>query len=130
MASRGSFEVSQGLEVLRPKSGKAYPIPCSEWNLLKSKIEKATDEPWLFHSLGSALLGMALSAAFPLLTSAFSLPEQQRSFEQTIAVFVVTSVLGLAFLYLSHRQRQVARERNQDVLAQMQIIEERYESAS
>jgi hypothetical protein len=123
------YQMSQGYQVLPPKSSNAYPIPCEEWELLKNKISKASNEPWLFHTLGSALVGVALSAALPIVTSAFQLPAQQRSQDITWLVLVCTSILGVAFLYFAHKQREANRERATDVAAQMQLIEQRYESA-
>lgn len=121
------FQMSQGYEVLPPRSSEAYPIPCEEWDLLKDKISRAASEPWLFHTLGSALVGMALSAVLPIATGTFQLPAQQRSLDVTWLVFICSSVLGVAFLYFAHKQRQTNRERAGDVAAQMQIIEQRYE---
>ncbi|MCI4569041.1 hypothetical protein [Lysobacter sp. CFH 32150] len=129
MSNDSSFQMSQGFEVLPPKSGKAYPIPCEEWDLLRNKISKATSEPWLFHTVGSALLGMALSALLPIVSNTFQLPAQQRALDITWLVFVITGVCGLACLFFSHKERQVNRERASDVAAQMQLIEQRYERA-
>ncbi|MGJ4729100.1 hypothetical protein [Luteimonas sp. SDU101] len=124
-----SFQMSQGYQVLAPKSGKAYPIPCEEWKLLKEKISRISDEPWLFHTLGSALIGMAFSAALPIVSQAFQLPEQQRSLDVTWMVLICTGLLGIGCLLLAQKQRRIARERASDVSAQMQVIEQRYESA-
>ncbi|MGB5853410.1 MAG: hypothetical protein WBG85_14085 [Rhodanobacter sp.] len=125
----GSFQMSQGYEVLPPRSSKAYPIPCDEWDLLKNKISKATNEPWFFHTLGSALVGMALSALLPIVTNAFKLPEQQQSLNITWLVLICAGAIGIACLYFAHRQRGMNRERAADVAAQMQVIEQRYQSA-
>lgn len=130
MSSEPTFQLSQGYEVLPPKSGKAYPIPCDEWELLKGKISKATAEPWLSHTIGSALLGMALSALLPIVTSAFQLPAQQRALDITWLVLIITGVCGLVCLLFSHKERQVHRERASDVAAQMQLIQQRYDQAS
>jgi hypothetical protein len=61
MIENTPYQVSQGFDVLQPKSGQAYPIPCDEWSILKEKIKKLTSEPWLFHSLAFLLLGAAVS---------------------------------------------------------------------
>ena len=129
MTGEPAFQMSQGYEVLPPKSGKAYPIPCDEWDLLKNKISKATSEPWLFHTTGSALIGMALSALLPIVTNAFQLPAQQRAQDVTWLVLVITGVCGAACLYFAHKERQANRDRASDVAAQMQLIEQRYERA-
>ncbi|MCU1160307.1 hypothetical protein JAK41_19305 [Stenotrophomonas maltophilia] len=129
MSSEPAFQLSQGYEVLPPKSGKAYPIPCDEWELLKGKISRAAAEPWLFHTVGSALLGMALSALLPIVTNAFQLPAQQRALDITWLVLIITGVCGIVCLLFSHKERQVHRERASDVAAQMQLIQQRYDQA-
>ena len=130
MTGEPTFQMSQGFEVLPPKSGQAYPIPCDEWDLLKSKISKATSEPWLFHTVGSALLGMALSALLPIVSDSFQLPAQQQAYNVTWLVLITSAVCGAACLYFSHKEREINRERATDVAAQMQLIEKRYERAS
>lgn len=130
MSSEPTFQLSQGYEVLPPRSGKAYPIPCDEWELLKGKISKAAAEPWLFHTIGSALLGMALSALLPIVTNAFQLPAQQRALDITWLVLIITGFCGIVCLLFSHKERQVHRERASDVAAQMQLIQQRYDQAS
>lgn len=121
------FQMSQGFEVLPPKSSKAYPIPCDEWELLKTKISRATSEPWLFHTLGSALVGMGLSAIIPIATGTFTLPQQQQALNITWLILIASLFVGLACLYFAHEERKVNRERATDVAAQKQLIEQRYE---
>ncbi|GHU33062.1 hypothetical protein AGMMS50256_24290 [Betaproteobacteria bacterium] len=127
MTADSPYQVSQGYEVLPPKSGKAYPIPCDEWKFLKDKISKATHEPWLFHTLGAALIGMSLSAFLPIVTDAFQLPTQQRAHDITWMVLIVSAVCGVAFLFLAHKERGVYRDRATDVAAQMNLIQQRYD---
>lgn len=128
MTDNGPYQLSQGLDVLRPKSGRAYPIPCDEWSMLKGKINKLTSEPWLFHSLGFLFLGAAVSTFVTILLGSFALPAQQRAQDIAWAVVVVTVVCGLACLYFANKERGVHRERASDVVAQMDLIEKRYEN--
>ena len=127
MSDDGPYQMAQGLDVLRPKSGPAYPIPCDEWTTLKSKINKLTSEPWLFHSLGFLLLGAAISTFVTILLGTFQLPAQQRALDIACAVIAVTFICGLACLYFANKERAVHRERASDVVAQMDLIEKRYE---
>ena len=124
------YQLSQGLEVLRPKSGEAYPIPCDEWTILKDKIKKMTSEPWLFRSLGFLFLGAALSTFVTILIGTFQLPEKQRVLDIAWAVVVVTVVCGCACLCFAWKEREISRERASDVVAQMDLIEKRYERSS
>lgn len=130
MTDEVSFELSQGLEVLRPKSGQAYPIPLDEWSLLKAKIRKLTTEPWLFHTVGSLFIGATLSTFVAIGIGTFQLPIQQRQLELAWAVGVVTLICGVACLFFAHKERSVFRERATDVVAQMELIETRYERSS
>jgi len=63
MSDTGSFHISTGLDVLPPKSGKAYPIPCDEWELLKGKLTKVSETPWFFQTAGSILAGVAVQCS-------------------------------------------------------------------
>jgi Na+/melibiose symporter-like transporter len=130
MSTNTSFQMSQGLEVLRPKSGKAYPIPCEEWALLKSKINKLTSEPWFFHTIGSALLGVALSVFVTGITGVFKLPDQQRQNIILWAIFAVSAICAAVCLFFAHKERGVNRDRASDVVSQMDLIEKRYEQVS
>ncbi len=128
--SNNPYQLSQGLDVLRPKSGEAYPIPCDEWTILKGKIKKLTSEPWLFHSLGFLFLGAALSTFVAILLNTFQLPAQQRALDIAWAVVAVTVICGCTCLYFAKKEREIDRERASDVVAQMELIEKRYERSS
>ena len=125
-----AYQISQGLDVLRPKSGQAYPIPCDEWSLLKGRNAKLTSEPWLFHSLGFVLLGAALSSFVTILLGTFQLPAQQRALDIAWAVVAVTLICGIACLFFANKERGVHRDRAKDVVAHMDLIEKRYERSS
>ncbi len=45
MTATGGFRMSQGLDVLPPRSGNAYPIPCEEWDVLKTRASRLANEP-------------------------------------------------------------------------------------
>jgi len=124
------YQLSQGLDVLRPKSGEAYPIPCEEWTMLKGKIENLTSEPWFFHSLGFLLLGATVSTFVAIILGTFQSPTQQRALDIAWAVVVVTIICGLVCLFFANKERGVNRERASDVVAQMDLIEKRYERRS
>jgi len=130
MTEQGKFQVSQGFEVLNPRSGNAYPIPCEEWKALKSKISKLTSEPWFFHTVGSLLLGVALSSLVTILIGTFSSPEQLRALYVSWGVVATTAISGLLCIYFAQKQRAAQRERATDVVAQMELIEKRYEEES
>lgn len=130
MNDQGSYQVSQGLEVLQPRSGQAYPIPCEEWSLLKKKISNLSSEPWFYHTLGSLLLGATLSTFTAIILGTYETPQQETALIIAWAVVVTTAISGALSLFFSHSQRAAHRERATDVIAQMDLIEKRYERTS
>ena len=126
MSGNVSVKVSQGYEVLRPKSDKAFPIPCNEWDVLKSQISELTTEPWLFHTLGSLLLGASLASVISIWTAAVN-TTNPNILVIAWAVVVSCAVCGVSSLYFAHKERQVYRARAQTVVTQMGLIESRFE---
>jgi hypothetical protein len=121
------FQVSQGFEVLIPKSGKAYPIPCDEWNFLKSKLRQVSEPPWLYQNAPALLFGVGLATLVTIITG--TLPPLPQSYARVIAwaVVVVTIICGLTCLHFAKEQRQMRSVHVSDVITQMEIIERRYE---
>jgi len=130
MSEQDVFQITQGLTVLPPRSGKAYPIPCEEWRLLKDKITKYSSEPWFFHTIGSILVGAGISTLTTIFLGAFSASNQERTNLIAWGVVATTSLSGLLCLIFAHQERQSKREHATDVLAQMGLIEQRYEPPS
>lgn len=127
MSDPSNFQISQGLVVLPPRSDNAYPIPCEEWSNLKLRVSKLTSEPWLFHTLGSVLLGAALSTGVAIMVTPFQLPAQQRVVDVSWAVFTVAAICGVACMFFAHKERGLHRDRASDVVAQMELIEKRFD---
>jgi hypothetical protein len=129
MSTQPTIQMSQGLEIIQPRSGKAYPIPCDEWLLLKGNISGAVFEPWLCLTIGSLLLGAAVTTVISILLGAFDGATQHDSRTAAWAVFATTLITGAVCLYFAGKERQVVRKRMSDVVAQMSVIERRYEQA-
>lgn len=125
---KASFQVSQGLELLMPKAGKAYPIPCDEWALLKGKLVELTSEPWLFHTIGSVLLGAALSTLATIIIGTFRAPELNLQLIIAWSIFAVALICGIVSLIFAHKERRIHHERVSNVVSQMDLIEKRYEN--
>ncbi|MCM2249038.1 MAG: hypothetical protein NDI58_00435 [Geothrix sp.] len=130
MNESDGFELSQGLTVLRPRSGKAYPIPCNEWKQLKEKIKKLTTEPWLYQTVGSLLIGVGISTLIPVLLGSYSKPDQDHARVVAWGVFWVASACGGLCLLFAGEKRQQHKGRANDVVAQMDLIEARFEPPS
>lgn len=127
MSNNSNLKLSQGYEVLRPKSDKAFPIPCNEWDVLKAKIQALTTEPWLFHTAGSTLVGAALATAISIWTGAVSTASLSNAIVIAWAVAAVCLITGLACLRFAHKEREVHRAKASDVVTQMTLIEQRFE---
>ncbi len=123
----GNLQLSQGYEVLPPKTGKAYPVLCEEWDYLKDKIKKITDQPWLYQTVGSVFLGAALSTFISILVGTFPDESKSRAIVIAWAVFSVTLILGFVCLFFAHKERSIKQIQVSDVVTQMDIIEKRYE---
>lgn len=130
MSAHSDFHISQGLTILPPRSDNAYPIPCEEWAHLKGRVSSLTSEPWFFHSAGFLLLGASLSTLIAVFLTPFELPNQQRVLDAAWGIFAVTGISGLACIFFAHKERGVHRDRASDVVAQMDLIEKRFDRSS
>ncbi len=117
------FQISRGFEVLQPKSGKAYPVPCEEWNLLKTKIDDISQSNEFYNDGGWALLGIALSMFISILMGAY----QQPILTVAWAVVAVTTISGGLCLWFAHQMKKNKKTQASEVVTQMEIIERRYQ---
>ena len=125
----GKLQISQGYEVLVPKSGAAYPVPCGEWDYLRGRLSKVSDPPWLFQSLGFLLLGACLSTFITILTAVLNGSFSSNSTAGVVAwaAVGVTGICGIALLYLGRQQRRLQIIEVAEVVKQMELIEQRYD---
>ena len=127
MTAEPSFRMTQGYDVLAPRSSEAYPIPCDEWEFLKDKLKQLAEGPWFFHTVGSALIGAGFSTLIAILLGSFPSDTAFKAFVVAWAVVVVTILCGGACLYFGREQRSIKGAKAGEVLRQMEIIERRYE---
>lgn len=128
MSDTSGFRISQGLDVLPPKSGNAYPIPCDEWNFLKGKLGLVSDSPWMYQNLASLFVGVGL-ATFVTIIMGLLPPLSQSSYAIVIAwaVVAVMVICGLTCLHFAQQQKKMRSVHVSEVIRQMEIIERRYE---
>ncbi|MBI4681027.1 MAG: hypothetical protein HY753_07470 [Nitrospirae bacterium] len=74
MTEKSSIQMSQDYDVLPPKTGKAYPILCEEWDYLKKNVGSISEKPNIYHTIGSVLLGAFISTLIAILTGTFPDP--------------------------------------------------------
>ena len=127
MTENVAIQMSQGFEILPPRAGQAYPIPCDEWASLKERLSRSAFEPWFYHTIGSVFIGVAASTFISILLGVYESPAQHSYLPTAWAVVATSSIVGFLCLIFAHQQRLAARERAGDVIAQMDLIEKRYE---
>jgi len=121
-----NIQISQGFEVLPYKSGKAYPIPCDEWELLKKRIKVISTQPVFWASAASVLAGGGLGTLVAILTGTYADP-----IKLTIAWCITAGAIVCSFFcglcgWHDCKAQQVL---SSDIVAQMEIIEARYAPA-
>lgn len=121
------FHISQGLDVLTPKSGDAYPIPCDEWEFLKDKLGQVSEPPWLYQNASSLLGGVGLATLVTIIMGLLPPLAQSHALVIAWAVVAVMIICSLACLHFAKEQRKMRSVHVSDVIKQMQIIERRYE---
>ena len=119
--------MSQGFEVLAPRSGKAFPIPCNEWDVLKSNISQLTFEPQLFSTSGSILIGAAVSTFIAIVTNAIAPSAGSNVGVIAWAVVAVCAICGVGCYVFAARERKLHNNRAGEVVTQMNLIEQRFE---
>lgn len=126
MEQNSGFQMSQGYDVLPPKSSRAYPIPCDEWDLLKIKIQSIASPPAFFSNVGAVLIGAAITTFITILTGAYS--DQAKQYELVVAsaVVVVCLISGILSYIFSRLQQNTRRVLAGEIISQMELIEHRY----
>lgn len=126
MTQPSSFRMAHGLNLLPPKDDQAYPIPCGEWDLLKERIGKLSDSPWFFHTAGSILLGASATTLIAIFLGTMP-SDKPTTAIAAWAVVAVTALSGALCLLFSTRERAARRVSASEIVAQMELIEKRYE---
>ena len=130
MSNDSPYKLSQGYEVLPPKSGKAYPILCDEWDFLKTKINSISYKLNIYLELGFLFVGISFSTFVAIITGAISSenPTQSKSLFVIIAwaIVVTTIIIGLIFLFFAYEIEKIKKQRASEIVSQMEIIEKRY----
>jgi membrane protein DedA with SNARE-associated domain len=130
MTDETSFQMSQGYDVVPPRPGRAYPILCEEWDYLKTQIQSISTNFGFYHTIGSLLVGSAISTLVAILSGGFPVTEGGNNTSLIIAwsVVAVTAVTGGICLFFAHESRTISEKKASEVITQMELIEKRYES--
>ena len=131
MTEKSSIQMTQGYDVLSPKTGKAYPILCEEWDYLKNNIGTITERLNIYYTIGSVLLGACLSTLIAIVTGTFPSPNPGIVSSKLIiawAVVVITLIVGIICLCFGREKRKLVQKKASDILSQMELIEKRYQT--
>jgi len=122
-----SFNVSHGLEVVTPKSGRALAIPLDDWGYLRKKVNSCGQEPSFFSDLGFAVIGAAIALIASLLSG---VPPETESEHRHIAEIVSAAlvVIGGLCLVFQHLGRKSRTSSIAEIGEQMDLIESRYDT--
>lgn len=123
----GNFSVSQDLEILLPKSGRAYPVPCAEWQYLKKKLRKVSRPPWILPALTSLFLTASLTTLIAIVVGGVNAGQNERGLVVAWAVVATTGGIGLVCLAFSIKQHRMDKTQVSEVVEQMDLIEQRFE---
>jgi hypothetical protein len=118
-----NYKFSQDYEIIPPQRQKVYPISIKEWSNLKLKIKEIRDDANLYHTIGSVLLGTALSTFITAIITDFT---NEKSLWICWSIFFVTGFSGILSLHFGQQQRKVQNRKSEDVIEQMDLIEDRY----
>ena len=121
------IKVSQGFEVLKPKSDQAFPVPCAEWDVLKNQIDSLSFESQFFQTFGWLLLGSALSTIISVWTGAISTTTVKNADVIAWAVIAVCVIAGLMCLLFAHKERNNFNANAKSIVTQMNLIEQRFD---
>lgn len=128
MVEENKFQLSQGYDVLPPRAGRAYPILCEEWDHLKSQVRSIKNSFGTYHTLGSILVGAAITTLISIFLGAYSSAAAGDPQLVVIAwaVTITAGFSGAVCLYFARESRSVSERQADEVVRQMELIERRY----
>lgn len=121
-----NYKFSQDYELIPPQKQRSYPISTTEWGLIKKKIGEVKDSANFWHTLGSILIGVAISTLIAALINDF---KTEKLLWTCWTAFFVTGIGGALSFYFGKVQRQTQNKSKEDVIDFMAIIEERFENS-
>lgn len=121
-----NYKFSQEYELIPPQKQRSYPISITEWNLIKKKISEVKDGANFWHTLGSILIGAAISTLIAALINDF---KTEKLLWTCWFAFLVTFISGALAFYFGNAHRQTQNKSKEDVIDFMATIEERFQSS-
>ncbi len=128
MVEENKFQLSQGYNVLPPKTGRAYPILCEEWDHLKGQVRGIKTSFGIYHTIGSVLVGASITTLISILLGAYTAATTSDPKLLIIAwaVTVTTGLVGGVCMYFASESRTNSERQSEEVVRQMELIEKRH----
>ncbi len=121
-----NYKFSQDYELIPPQKQRSYPISTSEWNLIKKKISEVKDNFNFWQTLGSLLIGAAISTLITVLINDF---KSDKNLWICWGVLLVTAISGSLSYYFGFIYQKIQNKSKDDVIDFMSIIEERFQNS-
>lgn len=118
------YKFSQDYELITPQKQRSYPITTTEWSLIKKKIYEIVETANLWQTIGSILIGAAISTLIAALINDF---KTDKLLWTCWFAFFVTGLSGGLSFYFGKEQRKTQNKTKEDVLDFMNIIEDRFQ---
>lgn len=126
-----SFNLAHDLVVVKPEKVAAFPIPVSDWEHVRGKVSKIEEPSFVLNTIGSALIGVAVSAIFTVI--AFPESKDTRSLVVLVicwAIFAVALISGGVCLGFDfHSRKNFVSNSKKDVVEEMDRLKTRYGGA-
>lgn len=115
------YRMARELEIIPERRKTAYPICVADWKYIKEKIGSIKEILNFFGTIGSAAIGAAIGGFIAFLSADFSSDTKKII---CITSIIIVFILGLAAFIVGIKQRDLQKERAQDVKRFMDKIEE------
>jgi hypothetical protein len=124
MAKQGLPIVTHDLSIVQPGKELAYPIPVSDWEFLRKKVDSIDSDAFISQTIGSLFLGVGATA----LITALTVPDNQGSKPMTFwwATMIVTSICGAVFLWNASQDRTRVKSNKASAIEEMDRMKNRY----
>jgi hypothetical protein len=116
--------VSREFSVAAPQSERAYPIPASEWEMLKRKISRIAPLQNWYQAGGWLCAGVAITSLISWMAS--DAPESSRSSTIELAAVICSTLLAIVLLFFDRQQRHSTAETAQNIVEDMSHIEKMF----
>jgi hypothetical protein len=96
--------------------------------LLKGKLTKVSETPWFFQTAGSILAGVAGSMFVTILSGTLPSPPQSNARVVAWSTVIASAICSILSFVFAEQQRDLHAVYVSEVVQQMKIIENRYET--